>query len=173
MHNHNNSPFRNKMNVRLKKDLFFETTPDKTNVMYTLKEADHLGYVSIFRVYQELEDPTEYKIATEYFDGVEHWELLCKEKWFQPYLNKMRRSLELKIKARMFSVLAQDAQSSESKTSTVSAKYLLEKGYDQVSPDRRKAGRPSKQEIAEAAQDELELNQLFKEDYNRILGVAQ
>lgn len=161
------------MNVRLKKDLFFETTPDKTNVVYTLKENDHLGYVSIYRVYQELEDLTEYKIATEYFDGVEHWDMLCREKWFQPYLMKMRRTLELKLKSRMAAILIQDAMSSESKTSTASAKYLLDKGYDIVSPDKRRAGRPSKQEIADAAADEALVKDLFNEDYNRILGVAQ
>lgn len=124
-------------------------------------------------MYQELEDITEYRIATEYFDGVDHWDLLCKEKWFQPYLMKMRRTLELKLKSRVLNILTKDAISTESKTNTASAKYLLDKGYDLVSPEKRRAGRPSKQQIADAAADEALVKDLFNEDYNRILGVSQ
>lgn len=170
----NDNPFRNSQNTRFLKELFFETTTsDKQNVMYTLKEADHLGYRSFYQAYLELNDPTEYLVATTLVDGVEHWDLLCRCKWFQPHLSKMRRALELRIKSDAIRMLMADAASPESKTSAASAKYILDKGYSQVVPDKRKAGRPSKEEISAAANEEAEAQKILNDDFKRIQALQR
>lgn len=163
------SAFKNQFGVRYTKELFFETTlADKSNVIYTLKEDDHLGYKSIYRLYLEASDPTEYLFAVAYFEGVDHWEKLKSSPWFMPYLNKMRHALELKIKSEAFNAIVTDAMDKESKSRAASAKFILEKGYETVNPDKRRAGRPSKQEIARAAKEESDIYAETKEDFARI-----
>ncbi len=166
--------FKNPVGIRYTKELFFEMTlADKTNVLYTLKEDDHMGYPSIFRLYLEEEDPTEYTFATKYFEGVDHWEKLCTSNWFTPYLVKMRHALELKLKSHAFASIKRDALDPESKSSSSSAKFILERGYEAVNPDKRKAGRPSKREIAEAARLENSFKEEIKDDFERIRLVTQ
>ena len=61
-----------------------------------------------------------------------------------------------------------DEASTESNTSAASAKYILDKGYSQVVPDKRKAGRPTKEEISAAANEEAEAQKILNDDFKRI-----
>lgn len=161
------NPYRNSSGTRYLKGLFWETSLDKGTVMYTLKESDHEGYPSLQRLYLKCNDPTEYLVATEHFDGVEHWDMLCNCSWFQTHLQRMRRMLELKIKSESVRLLMADAKGN-SKTSTASAKYLLDKGYTSVAPDKRKAGRPSKEEVSAVALQDAQFKNTVEEDFKRI-----
>lgn len=166
------NPYRNSSGTRYLKGLFFEVSLDKETVLYTLKESDHEGFPSLQRLYLECNDPTEYLVATTYFDGVEHWEMICQCNWFQPFLKRMRRELELKIKSEQIRLLMADAQAN-TKTSTASAKYILDKGYQSIVPDKRKAGRPTKDEIAKAAIQDADFKNTVNEDLKRIKLVAR
>ncbi len=170
------NPYRNSSGTRYLKGLFYETSLDKDTVLYTLKEADHevyredgtsVTYPSLQRLYLECNDPTEYLVATEHFDGVEHWDMLCNCSWFQTHLQRMRRTLELKIKSESVRMLMADA-ASNSKNASASAKYLLDKGYTSVAPDKRKAGRPSKEEVSAAALQDAQFKNTVDEDFKRI-----
>lgn len=173
------SLYRNSSGTRYLKALFFEPAIDKTFVLYTLKEADHeviqedgtpIVYPSLQRLYLECNDPTEFLVATQYFDGVEHWDMLCNCSWFQPHLSRMRRQLELKIKSEQIQLLMEDSKAG-TKSSTASAKFLLTQGYASIAPDKRKAGRPSKEEIADAAARSISDTRTLEDDFQRVISL--
>lgn len=164
-----NNPF--KVNgIRLLKALFYETTgSEKDTVMYTLKDQDHLEYPSLYRLYMELEDWTEYTFARTYLDSWEHWEMLCNCNWFKPYVMRWRKELELKIKARLLNVLVQDSSDTTSKTCTSSTKYLLDQGWSKEKANAKR-GRPSKDDIAQEAHRLASTENRLTDDYNRIFN---
>ncbi len=163
------SIFKGTAGHRLLRGLFYETIlGDKDSVVYTLKDSDHKGYPSLYRLYMELEDQTEFVFANTYLDGWEHWEMLTECNWFRPYAARWRKELELKLKARY---LAQVKQASEgdSPQAVQNAKYLLEKGWDkkdQTSSGKR--GRPSKDEILMEATRLAQTKSRIDEDFERL-----
>lgn len=164
--------FRAENNGRLMRTLFHEMAMEsKDRVLYTLKDRDWEGYPSIQRLYLELSDPSEYLIATTLFDGVEHWERICETEWFKPVLEKMRHSLDLKLKSEALQELIKDARSG-SLSSKASAKYILDKGYNAVSPTKRRAGRPSKEEVARNAALQAASRNDLQDDFDRIQSIA-
>lgn len=148
-----NKIFKNEMGTRFLKELFFEmTSADKSNVIYTLKNEDHNGYPSLYRIYMSYEDPTEYKFAIDNLADWEHWERLCECTWFKPYIDKWRREAEIRQKSRALSRVLEEAESG-SRDALNANKYLLEKKWIEKPINQR--GRPSKDEIRENAYDIL------------------
>lgn len=160
------SKFKNQQNVRYLQGLFFEQTrEDKSTVVYTLKDDDHMGFPSLYRLYIAENDPTEYLFATKYLDGWEHWEMLCQCTWFKPYLDRWRKELALKIAADNIQRIMLDAASG-SKTSVASQKFLATHGYD--SPSKNPKGRPSKEAQKAAAKEAASEAFRINQDFNRI-----
>lgn len=154
------------MNQRLLKGLFYEMTlADKSSVVYTLKDHDHEGFRSLYRLYMETNDPTEWRFATEFLDGWEHWELLCKTTWFQPYVSRWRKELELRLRSQALSRIMSESKTA-SKESFAANKYLLEKGWEPKDSGRR--GRPSKDEVSKAAREIASTNSRLEEDFERL-----
>ena len=163
--------FRNNTNGYYLKGLFYETTlADKTSVSYTLKNEDHvvgdITYPSLYRLYLELEDTTEYVFANTYLFNWEHWERLVECNWFKPYLERWRKELELKLKAQSLARIKAIAKTS-SKETFMANKYLLERGWE-PKDGQTKRGRPSTQEIKNAAQDMVSGHLNLDDDFNRI-----
>jgi hypothetical protein len=160
-----NNPFRtNYNNTYLTKGLFYEVSfPSKETVMYTLKNHDHMGYPSLYRLYMEEADPTEWSVSQKYFDGWDHWELVCNSSFFKPYIEKWRRDLDLQIKSQALAKIRAEAKTT-SKDSVMANKYLLEKGWEAKSS----RGRPSKAEIKKAADDIANNHSQLVEDFNRL-----
>lgn len=167
-----NPKFRNNSNGRYLKGLFFEMTPsDKSSVSYTLKDWDHtvdgVVYPSLYRLYLEQEDLTEYEFANTYLDGWEHWEMLTSCSWFKPYAERWRKELALKVKARALNRLKAEAASS-SKNSFLANKYLVEKGWVDKT-DNHGRGRPSKEEVKAAANEIVLSDRRIQDDYDRLM----
>jgi len=164
-----NNPFRNPVsNQRYTKGLFFEQTlADKSTVVYTLKDVDHEGYPSLYRLYMELDDPTEWEVAQKLVDGWEHWEQLCSCTWFKPFIERWRKELELRMKSRALAKIKQEAKTG-SKESFGANKYLLEKGWEPKEGSRNGRGRPSKDEIRKAAEAIAQTSSQLSEDYKRL-----
>lgn len=162
------SKFRNSTNGRYLKGLFFEQTlADKSSVVYTLKDWDHLSYPSLYRLYMEMEDLTEYEFANAYLDGWEHWEMLCQCEWFKPYVERWRKELTLKIQARALKALRAEAESS-SKNAFVANKFLVDKGWVDKSEKAHGRGRPSKDEVKKAADAIALSDKRLEEDLQRL-----
>jgi hypothetical protein len=117
-------------NVRFTRHLFFEETlADKTHVVYTLKDVDHQGYPSLYRLYMETDDPTEYLFATTHLDGWEHWQMLCECAWFKPYIARWRQELDLRTRAKYLKGVKL-AAANGGKDSLAAMKYLIERGWE-------------------------------------------
>ena len=136
------TPFRNASGARYLKGLFFEESRDKSSVVYTLKDHDHEGFRSLYLLYMECGDLTEYKFAMSHLDGWEHWEMLTSCSWFQPFVERWRRELELSVRSSALANILAVAKDSANPTSYHANKYLLD---GQWRPSKR--GRPSRDEI--------------------------
>lgn len=158
------SKFRNEMGGRYLNALFYEQIgADKSTVVYTLKEVDHEGFPSLYRLYMELEDVLEYEFANTYLESWEHWQMLCDCKWFQPFVQRWRKELELKIRSKALRKLREDA-ASESRTANSSNRYLLERGW----ADKATKGRPSKEEVRKAAREQAMSAKALQSDFLRL-----
>lgn len=162
------SKYTNESGTRLTKALFYETTlADKSQVVYTLKNEDHKGYPSLYRLYMATYDPTEYTFATSYLQDWEHWLQLCECSWFKDYVQRWRQELSLKIASTALTRIIAEAGSDRREAFSAN-KYLLEKGW--VPKDKDSVGRPSKEAIRRKAHEILQDNSRISDDIVR-LGV--
>ncbi len=138
---------------------------DKAKVLYTLKDFPHAGYKSLYLEYLSAADPTEYSFATTFLHNFDHWERLCKCKWFLPYVTRWRKELELKIRSAALKRLMAEGKS-DSKNAFQANKYLLEKGWI----ERNEKGRPSKDQIQQEAKRQAEDQKVLDADFIRIIG---
>lgn len=158
--------FKNSIGAFYLQALFYETTgADKSTVLYTLKDRDHQGFPSLHRLYLETNDPTEHTFAVTYLDGWAHWERLCECDWFTPYLDQMRKELDLRIKAQALSRILSIANSGAKEALTAN-RFLLETDLRTASQERR--GRPKKNTKRVEAQKLSELKELISEDAKRL-----
>lgn len=122
------------------------------------------GYPSIYQLYLEMSDPTEFNFANTYFLGMDHWRKLEKAPFFKPHLEKMRSDLELKLKAEAVQRIREEATKESSKNYFQSLKWLAEKGY----AEKAAKGRPSKAQVERAAKDQAEQNTELKDILGRL-----
>lgn len=166
------SEFRADNNKFLLQALFFEKTgADKSTVLYTLKDMDHLGFPSLSRLFIETNDPTEYIFATTYLGSWEHWQALTECSWFKPYIMRWRRELRVKIQSEALKAIIREAKL-ETKNSFTANRYLVEHGWEPKEGVAARRGRPSKEEIRKAAHEALEQDENFKDDFERIISAA-
>lgn len=145
--------FRTEQGVHYTKGLFYEMTlADKSTVLYTLKDQDHEGFESLFRLYMEKGDLTEWEFANEYLGGWNHWQQLCATNWFKPYVERWRHELELKIRAAALKRIQSEAKSN-SKNSFTANKFLVDSGWKSKEEKKDPVGRPSKEAIARKAKE--------------------
>lgn len=160
------SKYRSSSNTRYLKALFFEETgADKSTVLYTLKDQDHLGFPSLYRLYMELDDLTEWEFANKYLDGWEHWQMLCDCTWFKPYIARWRTELELKTRAAALRAL-KVAATGEGNSSYHANKLLLEGGWKTKEGSTR--GRPTKAQVEKEAIMQAEQHLKINKDYERL-----
>lgn len=133
--------------------------------VYTLKDEDYEYkgniYLSLKRLYLEMEDPKEYLFANKYLLGWQHWKRLCENKLIRKHIDEWREELDLKLASRgvkdMINLCAQENGSFQA------AKYLIEKGWD-----KRLPGRPSKSDIERNAAIEKRIEDDFSADILRL-----
>lgn len=160
------SEFRTSNRKRLLRGIFYETTTsDKSTVLYTLKDEDHLGFPSLSRLYLETEDPTEYEFARLYLESWDHWQELCECSWFKDYVSRWRKELEVKIRSKALRAIKSEA-TNNGKNSFAANKLLLEGGW--LPKDTPKRGRPTKDEIQKAANDEVDFLKRISDDFTRL-----
>ena len=167
MQNRFRSPINNN---RYTKSLFLETSyDDRSTVLYTLKDEDHEGYISLYKRYLDEGDPTEVTFAKKYFDGLDHWELLCKNAWFKPYLERWRKELELVLRSNALANILDVAEDKGHRSNYEANKYILQ-GAWKTKEEKARVGRPSKDEITRQAQLLFAEKEDTNEDYKRIFN---
>lgn len=151
--------------------LFYETTDaDHATAVYTLKDDIHrvgdTTYPSLYRLYMETGDPTEYNFASQYLANWAHWEELCQCTWFQPYVERWRRELEVSIRSTALLNIRTISNDPKSQANFQANKYLLEAGWKPTG--ERKAGRPTKAAIQKETHRLASEAQQIAEDFERL-----
>lgn len=163
------NPFRIHTGQRLLRGLFYETTQlDKSSVVYTLKSRDHEGYPSLYRLYMEHDDPTEYSFAIACLDSWDHWETLCRCTWFKPYISAWRRELEIRTKAQALVQIKAKAKTGD-KEAYQAQKFLISGGWKDRTQGKG-AGRPSTEDVRKEAQRMAQDHKDIDDDFERIQG---
>lgn len=160
--------FKNASGLKLTKALFFETNIiDKSQVVYTLKDHDHLGFPSLYRLYMEEEDLIEFDFANKHLDSYQHWEELCNCEWFKDHVSRWRKELHLKIQSKALKAIKAKSRT-DSKDALAAQRYLLERGWEPKNTDTNRRGRPSKEEIKKEAIQIAENDKMLDEAAKRI-----
>lgn len=163
--------YKSKSNHLITSGLFLEVASQPDYILYTLQRKETKGYPSLYQLYMQEEDFTEFEFALKYFDSYKHWKDICSTSWFHEYIVEWREELELKIKARNLKSLIQKAE----KDSNV-AKYLLNNKWldkaQEKNPVTNLRGRPSKEEIKGHLKLIVNEEKLLKDNYERIKGLA-
>lgn len=128
-----------------------------------------MGYPSLYRLYMEASDPTEYHFAVSNLYSWAHWEALCECTWFKPIIALWRRELNTKIRAEaLYNLRVLSAP--DKPTSFQANKYLLDGSWMGAGEAKRGKGRPGRAEIERAASDLARASQDTHEDYLRIMN---
>lgn len=164
------SKFKNASGAYLLQSMFYELLPsDKSQAIFTLKNEDHLGYPSLYRLYMEADDPTEYEFAIRNLGGWDHWKRLQSSPWFKPYLSAWRQELETRLRARALRNLRDVSNNPDAREYAQVNKFLVGQGWKEGGPKRR-AGQPSKDEVKAELQRLATISNNLDEDFDRIQG---
>ena len=166
------SSFTNLSGRPLTKGLFFETTgEDKYGVMYTLKDKDHESkgviYPSLYRLYIECSDPTEYEFANQHLDGWSHWQMISNSSWFKEHVDRWRWELELKLKAAAIRRIAEEAQGN-GRAKFAANKFLVDGGWTSKADSKNPVGRPTQERIKQEAERLNQIEQEILDDHQRL-----
>lgn len=158
------SQLKDKMNRWRTLSLFKETNDlKKLPHYYSLKAEEDTedGLISVKRIYMELADPTEYKVAVNLFGGLAHWRILCALPWFQEYLHQWRKELKAKIRSgateKLISIADSSSQGALQALRTVITEDLIFKPFviEEQEEAPRGAGRPAKVKVKEEIADDV------------------
>lgn len=126
--------------------LFIETPHDSYPAYFTTKrynvEKNGKQYHSLYLKYMEIGDPTEYQVAKRLFGSWQHWEALCKAKWFLALVSEWREELKVRMASDRYWEMV-DYKDNGGPTGIQATKWLDERYADKKSAKR---GRPSKAE---------------------------
>jgi hypothetical protein len=141
---------------------------DKSTVSYTLKEHDHEGYKSLYRLYMAERDPTEHRFATKSLEGWSHWLELCECTWFKPYIDAWRLELGIMIQSEALVNIFEEAIAPMGKNVFAANKYLIEKGW--IPKDTNTKGRPSKEMVKSEAIRIAKEEDRITADFERLIN---
>lgn len=154
------SKFRNEQNQLLTRGLFVEQTlvDNQDRCLYSLSRVEKTRggktFPSLYKLYMDENDILEHDFATKYFEGWEHWQMICNSWWMKPLIAKWREELEVRKVSDALKIIEAEAIAN-TKYSYGAAVYLSKKGWKDkpVEKVEKKAsvGRPSKIKIAEEA----------------------
>jgi hypothetical protein len=118
----------------------------------------------LYKLYLEVDDPTEYSFVSRYIGTWNEWEELTNTIWFKPLITKWRKELETRIRSKALRALREVAKG-DTRDAFIANKYLLD---NFCSTKDTKRGRPSRADINyETNRLVLEENRLT-EDYKLI-----
>ena len=152
--------FKDKMGRWRTTSLFQEWKDPGYDAYFTIYEWKHNDPLPCLKtLFLECGDPTEYLFATTVLGGWEHWQKLQKHRDLD--VHKWRDELELKLRAEGIQKQLELAK----KGNGNAAKWVAEKGWS-----KRKAGAPSKEEVARETKIAAKLDESIEEDYERLFN---
>lgn len=180
----NEIPYRDVIGRYRTESLFLETInkgnldPEVYWPIWTLEERDktlteanwyskrYPGRIipSLRRLYLQEADPAEYDFAMKFFGSDRHWKILTKSKFFQPYLEEWRETLEVKLRSEATKTMRDLSLNGPGPQALQAAKWLAEGNFK----PKAEKGRPSSQSMAVATRKELDTNRMLMEDAERM-----
>lgn len=168
---------RGRNRVRFTQELFYELNKGIIDPYYSFTRqedfVDDQGrtILSLHRLYMEMEDPSEYLFGRTYFDGYDHWTKITETVFFKDTLQAWRQELALKIKAKAFANLKEQAD----KGNLDANKFILNSDMSNGLPANLKVpagkrGRPSNTNVT-SEMEGLSLKEekkMLQEDLKRI-----
>ena len=153
------------------KAIFYENAKDKDDAVFTLKDYDvtynGITYPSLRRMYMELADPTEFRLANEVLLGWAHWTRLLAQGWFQQHVQQWREELDVQLRSKALEDIKAVANDKKDKNNYNATKFLVEQGY---MPKEKKGGvgRTTKEKISSEAHKMVSETDGVKDDYKRL-----
>lgn len=138
-----------------------DRTLNPTSMFYSIIPNHTLP--SLRKIYLQYSDPSEYAFAFGTFKNDKQWKVLLKCKWFHPYIDEWRDSLDAKIRSESVAQMRRTADSG-GPGAIQAAKWLAEGGYR----EKQLKGRPSALDKKDALQREISVDKLLQEDAERI-----
>ena len=146
--------------------LFLETAYDP-EAFFTFDDVDKVykgkTYVSLKRLYLEMEDVTEYAFADTHLAGWNHWKKICGNSAIREHIEEWRYELELKLTARALNKIKEMAEDGNYNA----AKYIANKEYSSGK------GRPTKADREGALKKAAMIDTETKEESARILSLVK
>ncbi len=144
--------------------LFYESSRDRKKYppLFTLKEHDHKACLSMYALYMDIADPSEYFFARKVLGSYAHWEKLVALSWFKDHLDTWRVHLEAKLKGDAVYTMRDKA----GKGDVVAAKWMAAKGWEEKETPVR--GRPSKADVQAAVQKRADQFEDLQDDAARL-----
>lgn len=146
---------------------------DTSKALYTLQDEDIDNYQSLYRLYMEMGDLTEYEFALTYFYNWNHWKRLCLVPWFLPHVTRWREELDLKTKSEAIKRIKEEAKDPKGKNTFSANKVLIDRAWEKSAPKKevvRTVGRPSNEEVVGELKRQVESLKAVDADYERIIG---
>lgn len=160
-------PYRNELNQRYTKQLFYElwiTMPIEKRTVeppFTLNRPKE-GYVCFREEYVKDADPTGYKTALRILGDYDYWEMLMRVQWFREAKENWDRELEAKLQSENIQKIRELAKGEDAKALNA-AKFLATLEYKKGTKTPAKRGRPSNEEVEghlkEAARERSEVDE--------------
>lgn len=143
---------------------------NKYHKLFTQKDFDYKGCLSLKKLFVLFGDIMEYDFATNVIGSFEWWERLKKAPWISANIYKpARRELEIKIRAQAVGNIRRIASNSVSISTAFNAnKFLADRGWGESKETKR--GRPSNEEIEGALKNITEEKAQLDLEAERILG---
>ena len=134
---------------------------DVCKPLYNLKAKDWEGTLSMYKIYMSYDN--EYDAAMRILGDWAHWEVLCAHKPFMKKLEKWRIERTIREEALAHNVLIQAAKDGN----VPAAKTLLLE-----SKKVNNVGRPTKQQVTQAAKNQAELDEFLVHSIGKPRNVA-
>ncbi len=151
--------------------LFIETPHESYPAFFTTKKYDvergGKTYYSLYLKYMAIADPTEYQVAIQLFGSWDHWNALCRSKWFSELLTGWREELKTKMESQRYFEMLKDV--GKGTPQAIQATKWLAERYGDAKVVKR--GRPSKAELKAHLNRLAEYSEETNEDAERI-GLA-
>ena len=116
---------------------------------FTIEPEDKDDLYSMERLFLEYyQDPTEYQIVQNVFDGdLQHWEVFKNSGVIHKYYLKWKKKAEAKLLSEAMRRIVETAFDEESKNSFTALKFLVDRGNK--TQEKKGAGRPKKEKEEE------------------------
>tara|TARA_Y100000034_G_scaffold136090_1_gene210747 strand:- start:1728 stop:2240 length:513 start_codon:yes stop_codon:yes gene_type:complete len=144
------------------REMSYGSKEDAPDPLYTLKLVDPQGELpSLYQLYLDCNDPTEYEFAIQAFGEWYHWAVISQLAWMEEHVEKWRAELEIKMRSEAVKVILEETKSGKGKYNA--AKFISDAGWRP-----KTKGRPSKEEIKRQTKIAAGIDAAITEDLERI-----